>query len=178
MGGRLKDDNPHGGIELTPMGDASKTPMGDTNKPPNDNDNDNINDNEKETGEPSGSPPSETAIELAELILTEHRKEFPDYLSGKKDRETVERWAIDIDRLIRIDKKAPENIRQVILWAKTPGNFWFHNIESGAKLRKQYERLSGQMASEKKPTGYAGPPKGLEGKESLSGLASIFNEGG
>jgi hypothetical protein len=38
---------------------------------------------------------------------------------------------------------------------KTPGNFWFHNIESGAKLRKQFERLYGEMVSRQRSP----PPK-------------------
>jgi hypothetical protein len=97
----------------------------------------------------------ESALPLAETLLNEHRKEFPDYLAGK-DRQVIPKWAADIEKLIRIDKKAPENIRDVILWVKTPGNFWFHNIESGAKLRKQFERLSGQMKTQKHGQG---PPR-------------------
>jgi hypothetical protein len=92
----------------------------------------------------SKNPVCQEAIDLASLLLATHRKEYPDYLASK-DKKTLPRWAEDIDKLIRIDKKAPENIRWVILWVKTPGNFWFHNIESGAKLRKQFERLYGQM---------------------------------
>jgi hypothetical protein len=88
------------------------------------------------------------SLSLAEMILSEHRKEFPDYLAGK-DKQTIQKWAFDIEKLIRIDKKTPENIREVILWVKTPNNFWFHNIESGAKLRKQFERLFGQMKTER-----------------------------
>jgi hypothetical protein len=116
----------------------------------------------------SVSPKMESALPLAETLLNEHRKEFPDYLSGK-DRQIVPKWAIDIEKLIRIDKKTPENIRDVILWVKTPGNFWFHNIESGAKLRKQFERLFGQMKSEKHKQG---PPSSLKEKKSLKGLNS------
>jgi hypothetical protein len=102
----------------------------------------------KEAGDTSNSPEMESALSLAETILIEHRREFPDYLAGK-DGQVIQRWAADIEKLIRIDKKAPENIRDVILWVKRPGNFWFHNIESGVKLRKHFERLSGQMKTEK-----------------------------
>ena len=101
-------------------------------------------------------PPTEckkSALELSELILTLHRKEYPDFLSGKTDGEIKKKingWADDIEKLIRIDKKSPEIIKQVILWVKTPGEFWFHNIESGKKLRLQFERLYGQMVDEQK----------------------------
>jgi DNA-binding MarR family transcriptional regulator len=90
------------------------------------------------------------ALELSTLLLTSHRKEFPDYLSGKNTKKVIEQWAEDIEKLIRIDKKQPEIIQQVILWAKTPGNFWFPNIQSGDKLRKQFEILYSQMITELK----------------------------
>jgi hypothetical protein len=89
-------------------------------------------------------------IELANLLLDTHRKEFPDYLSGKDTKKIMERWAEDIEKLIRIDKKMPEMIRQVILWVKTEGNFWFSNIESGKKLREKFERLFEQMQTQTK----------------------------
>jgi hypothetical protein len=93
-------------------------------------------------------------IKLANLFLTSHRKEFPDYLCGKDTKNITDKWAQDIEKLIRIDKKPPETIRLVILWVKTPGNFWFHNIESGKKLREKFERLYGEMQTRK-----TGPPK-------------------
>ena len=105
----------------------------------------------------SNEPPlteyKKTAIELSDLLLTSHRKEYPDFLSGKTDGEIkkkINSWADDIEKLIRIDKKSPEIIKQVVLWVKTPGKFWFHNIESGKKLRLQFERLYGQMVDEQK----------------------------
>jgi hypothetical protein len=142
----------------------------------NNNNNNNNNDNDKESDasasfdgsdEPPQSentitlespkeptPEEKDALELSELLLTAHRKEMPDYLSGK-DKAVIPRWAADIEKLIRIDKKPPETIRRVILWVKTPGNFWFCNVESGKKLREKFERLYGQMV-QKQGTG---PPR-------------------
>jgi len=85
------------------------------------------------------------ALELSELLLTSHRKEIPDYLSGKNNEKIINSWAQDIEKLIRLDGKPPDLIRQVILWAKTPGSFWFPNIQSGKKLREKYEALYSQM---------------------------------
>ena len=133
------------------------------------NDNVNVNDNEnvKES--------QVFALELSELLLVSHRREFPDYLSGKKDKDTIERWAKDIEKLIRLDKKDPENIREVILWVKTSGNFWFVNIESGAKLRNKFERLWAEMNMKKGPSAPANKsPPGLADKKPLSGLVSTF----
>ena len=99
------------------------------------------------------------AFELSQLLLTSHRKEFPDYLSGKDEKEIkkiIESWARDIELLIRKDKKEPEKIRQVILWVKDINNVsasgfsWFQHIKSGKKLREKFERLYGQMTTEKR----------------------------
>jgi hypothetical protein len=133
----------------------------------NDNDNVNFNDNGKDKSgasapddnfsEPPLSEFQKSALELSELLLSSHRKEIPDYLSGKEDIKTIQRWAVDIEKLIRIDKKSPDKIRQVILWAKTLGNFWFNNIQSGEKLRKHFERLFGQMQTDSSKRSGTGP---------------------
>jgi hypothetical protein len=114
----------------------------------NGNGNENVNENENEKQRLSDS--QKTANELAELLLTSHRKEFPDFLSGKKEKDIQKKldgWSNDIEKLIRLDKKPPENIRLVILWVKTKGNFWFPNIISGKKLREKYETVWAQMQS-------------------------------
>jgi hypothetical protein len=144
QGGRPPIKNPIGDIKENPIGVNDKTPN------VNDNVNVNVNDNDNDTGSDEPVTADQTtsqkqALELSELLLTSHRKEFSDYLSGKDDNAIIDRWAVDIEKLIRIDKKAPENIRQVILWAKEPGCFWFSNIESGKKLREKYETLWSQM---------------------------------
>jgi len=102
-------------------------------------------------------------VNLSCMLFSLHQKEFPDYLSGKNNddlKKILLKWADDIEKLIRIDKKPPDIIRQVIQWVKTPNNFWFQNIESGAKLREKFERLYGQMTTDKqepKNSGYGKP---------------------
>jgi hypothetical protein len=110
------------------------------------------------SSEPPFSEFQKSALELSELLLFSHRKAMPDYLSGKKDIKVIRRWAVDIEKLIRLDKKSPDKIRQVILWTKTPDNFWFNNIQSGEKLRKHFEQLSGQMQTDSNKRSRAGPP--------------------
>jgi hypothetical protein len=156
---------------------TNENESGNLNLNDNDNLNENVNVNEKENenipaSSEAVSPEMESALLLAETILEEHRKEFSDYLAGK-DKQVIPRWAVDIEKLIRIDKKAPENIRDVILWVKRPGNFWFHNIESGAKLRKQFERLFGQMKTEK-----TGPPSpaGRIANDNVDDVSQYFTE--
>jgi len=112
-----------------------------------------VNKSKEEIGGSIEPTPSQIkSLELAELLLTKHREVIPDYLLGKDDRKTIERWAVDIELLIRIDKKPYEAVKQVILWAKEPGTFWFPNIQSGKKLREKYELLFSQMQIKTKKT--------------------------
>lgn len=96
---------------------------------------------EKNTGKeyPQDSPP----LILATLLLTEHRKMDEKFLVGK-EHITTQRWAADIDKLIRLDKRTPDEIRNVILWCQSPGCFWAPNILSGSKLRDKFATILGQ----------------------------------
>lgn len=100
---------------------------------------------------PEVDPPPDTkdALDLSLLLLAEHRKTDPKFLAAKDDRKTAARWAEDVEKLIRIDGRPEAEIREVILWVKTPGNFWLPNIESGKKLREKYPTLLAQMQREK-----------------------------
>ncbi len=82
---------------------------------------------------------SEEATKLAELLRSEILRQFPNNATAKKEL-CAKRWAVDIDRMIRLDHRTPENVRDAILWAMND-EFWRRNIWSGAKLRKQYDRL-------------------------------------
>jgi exoribonuclease R len=147
----------HGFNDKTPK--SQKTHNMNKNKNKNKNMNKNKNNiNVDGSSEPPPSESQKSALELSELLLSSHRKEIPDYLSGKNDSKVTQKWALDIEKLIRIDKKPPDKIRQVILWAKTPGNFWFNNIQSGEKLRKHFERLFGQMKADGGKQFGSGPP--------------------
>ncbi len=57
-------------------------------------------------------------------------------------------WARDMDLLICIDQRSPDEIRRVIEWCQLPGGFWGPNILSGRKLREKFDTLSGQMMRE------------------------------
>jgi len=49
-------------------------------------------------------------------------------------------WDDPIEKMIRIDKRDPEEIAQVIMFAQMD-NFWQANILSGGKLREKYDQL-------------------------------------
>jgi hypothetical protein len=55
------------------------------------------------------------------------------------------RWAPDIDRLLRIDKRTVEECVNVIAWCQSPDCWWGPNIQSGKKLREKFDVMWGQM---------------------------------
>lgn len=62
-------------------------------------------------------------------------------------------WAVEIDKLIRLDKAKPEDIEAIINWLyKSEGRnalFWRKNILSAAKLKKQYDTLVAAAQNER-----------------------------
>ena len=77
------------------------------------------------------------AKEMAELLFSLHEQVDPK----AKPPSSFDSWAMDIEKINRLDGRSYEDIEKVIRWAKTPGNFWFANIMSGQKLRMQFSRL-------------------------------------
>jgi len=77
--------------------------------------------------------------QLAKLLLDciiEHRPNFK--------RPNLQSWAKHIDLMLRVDKRTPEEIEQVIRWCqKDP--FWQVNILSTRKLREKFDQLALKM---------------------------------
>jgi len=86
---------------------------------------------------------------LSETLLKQIANNQPDFKpAGNGVREaTLQRWSRDIDKMIRIDKRNVCAVWNMIIWCQHD-DFWFPNIQSGAKLRKQYDRLSAQINRE------------------------------
>ena len=103
----------------------------------------------KQNSKPNDKPYKETdemsqAKSLASLLLSESRK-HDDKLKIGKDEATIKSWAVDIEKLLRIDQRDYSKIEQVIKWCKEDGNFWIPNILSGKKLRDKFPTLIAQM---------------------------------
>jgi len=79
---------------------------------------------------------------MAKKIL-KHTPNFPQLKEGKR-AETVERWAKDIEKLLRIDGVDPDEFKQVLQFSQQDP-FWQQNILSGRKLREQYPQLLVKM---------------------------------
>ena len=62
-------------------------------------------------------------------------------INDEKAKEpNFQTWAKSIDYLIRLDKRDPKEIKQIIDYA-TSNNFWKANILSTYKLREKYQTL-------------------------------------
>lgn len=84
----------------------------------------------------SPKPIEPKAKEMAELLYSLHKQ-----VDQNVKKPNIDSWAMDIEKINRLDGRSYEDIEKVIRWAKTPGNFWFANIMSGKKLRMQFSRL-------------------------------------
>lgn len=78
--------------------------------------------------------PSRLANLLADLIEA----------NGGKRPTVGKRWVQSMDRLLRLDRRMPGDVEQVIRWCQQD-EFWLSNILSPDKLRKQYDRLRLRM---------------------------------
>lgn len=58
------------------------------------------------------------------------------------------KWAIEIDRMKRLDKRTEEEIKAVLDYA-TSNSFWKSNIRSAGKFRQKFETLYAQMNDKK-----------------------------
>lgn len=58
----------------------------------------------------------------------------------KAKEPNLQKWSKTFDLMMRIDKRSLEEIKQVIQWCQKD-TFWYKNILSADKLRKQYDRL-------------------------------------
>lgn len=82
---------------------------------------------------------------ISEWLLTLIQRNKPNFyevkLKSKDGRERwLQRWAYDIDLMIRVDKITPTRIVKVIDWCQGD-SFWWKNILSTYKLRKQFQNL-------------------------------------
>jgi DNA-binding Lrp family transcriptional regulator len=62
----------------------------------------------------------------------------------KFKKPNLQSWSKDIDLMIRVDSRSPDDIRKVILWCQGDP-FWQNNILSAAKLREKFDQLLMKM---------------------------------
>lgn len=113
---------------------------------------------------------SPTSIEarLSELLLSLILDRKTNFRLGQPDcrKKTIDRWAIHADRMIRLDKRTPEQVEAVIRWCQQD-DFWQNNILSTEKLRRQFDQLELKMRQQNP----VAPPRDM--KRNAEGLTPI-----
>jgi len=95
----------------------------------------NKNEKNEKNEKKSSCNPGAPGLRLSELLL-----ELIVQRKGDLRRPNLDRWARDMDRLIRLDGRMPERIEAVIRFCQRDP-FWQNNILSVATLRRQFDRL-------------------------------------
>lgn len=78
----------------------------------------------------------------------------------EQGEDTLQDWAVHMDRIIRLDNVSESDLRAVIEWCQTD-DFWKGNILSGSKLRKQYKQLKQKMLMSRTEIDELSPDPGL-----------------
>jgi DNA-binding transcriptional regulator YhcF (GntR family) len=83
--------------------------------------------------------PNSDEFRLAELLFNEIVNRKPDFR-----KPNLWKWAVHIDRMLRLDSRTIDSIEKVIRWCQR-NDFWQNNILSTEKLRKHFDKLELQM---------------------------------
>ena len=115
--------------------DVGKCPLPNGQKPTP------IPDNKPDNKTKKKESPSADALALSLLLLRKIQEIKPDF-----KEPDLEKWDREMDFIIRIDKREPERIKEIIDWV-FKSQFWRSNILSPKKLREQFDKLELQKAS-------------------------------
>lgn len=120
------------------------------------------------------------SYQLAKLLLDLIFKQYPNFQKKRFEQpghteKTLQQWAYHVDLMIRRDGRDPMDIAEVIGWAQRDA-FWWKNILSTDKLRKQYDRLVIEMESSSsvKPVDISGVPDPGLTEKLIKGYASTI----
>jgi hypothetical protein len=92
------------------------------------------------------------AMVLAHRLSERIRAHKPDANVGKTTAQ-LQKWAAEIDVMLRVDKRAPPEVEAIIDWSQAEP-FWASVILSPASLRKGFDRL--QMQGDRDARGTTG----------------------
>lgn len=96
------------------------------------------------------------AMIIAQLLKDEILKQDPN----TKVPKDLTAWAIEADRMFRLDKRDPAEAMVLIAWAQR-NSFWRANILSMSKFRKQYDTLKRQAMAEGEKNSSQGNRRGI-----------------
>jgi hypothetical protein len=89
-----------------------------------------------EEGKGTESPVETADAELSHLLADLVAANDPD---GKRPTVSKE-WAVEEDRMLRLDERKPAEARRLIEWTQA-SSFWRKNVRSMPKFREQYGQL-------------------------------------
>jgi len=93
--------------------------------------------------------PDSDEVRLSKMLFSFIEKRNP-----KNKEPNMQTWARNVDLMIRVDGRLPEDIERVIRWCQSD-NFWQNNILSTGKLREKFDALilkAGGSSSKAKQT--------------------------
>ena len=96
------------------------------------------------------SRPNSHEFRLSQLLLDLILERKPDF-----KKPNLQRWAVHIDRMVRLDGREPARVEAVIRWCQQDP-FWQSNILSTAKLREKFDQLELKMKGSQYGSGKIG----------------------
>lgn len=109
----------------------------------NNNNDNNVNNDNKDSTLRSKYKFETHHMKLAELLFKKMKENNPN-----AKEPNYESWANTFRLMMERDKREGKDIQDLILWCQSH-HFWYKNILSADKLRKQFDRLHLEMKSEK-----------------------------
>ncbi len=79
--------------------------------------------------------PTSNEVRVSEKLLSLIRQRHANF-----KQPNLQRWAIHVDRMLRLDKRSADEVENIIAWCQTD-TFWQNKILSTEKLKKQYDTL-------------------------------------
>ena len=87
--------------------------------------------------------PNSDEFRMAQLLFSLILKRNP----GHK-KPDIQKWALHIDRMIRLDSRKVDDIEAIINWCQEDGCFWQNIILSTENLRQKFDQLKLKMNDE------------------------------
>lgn len=88
---------------------------------------------------------SPLSVELCEFFISKIKENNPKF-----KQPNIDQWANDMDKIIRLDKREPEEIKAVIAFCQSD-EFWKSNILSPKKLREKFDMLYMKIPKGQRP---------------------------
>ena len=93
----------------------------------------------KESKESKTFAKDSVEFDIARYLLMRLRDRNPEH-----KQPNMQTWSSDADKILRIDKRNPVEVKAVIDWCQND-KFWYKNVMSISTLRDKYDRLKVQM---------------------------------